>query len=126
MVDKAVKLSKPRFLDGNLKIIQCSVVNNHYLPNFIDTYINKRLHYTPPSPVENVYITDKVYGVTFPIISQIAHKIKRMSKKYKFDTVFSNRKKTNLYFDKCKDKGYVYKILCNNCKKVYIGHTTYW
>ena len=34
-----------------------------------------------------------------PFIGQIAHKIKRVSKKYKFDTVFSNRNKTNLYFD---------------------------
>ena len=75
-------------------------------------------------------ITDKTCWVTSPYVSQIAPKIKQLFKKYNFDTVFNNRQKTSLYFDKCKDtdavefrSNVVYNIPCKDCNMVYIGHT---
>ena len=69
------------------------------------------------------------YLLTF-LFLLIAPKIKHVSKKYKFEIVFSNRQKNGICFNKCKDKdnlklrsNVIYEISCKNCTKVYIGQT---
>ena len=71
-----------------------------------------------------------MYYIVTPFVNQIATKLKLVSKKYNFDTVFSNRNKTNIFFNKLKDKDYtglksnvVYNIPSKNCDKMYIGQT---
>ena len=82
----------------------------------------------------NVNVTpvslDRDYYVTTPFVNQIATKLKLVSNKYNFDTGFSNRNKTNIFFNKLKDKddiglrsNVVYNISCKDCDKVYIGQT---
>ena len=138
MVDKALKLSDPQFFDQNITIIKNALKNNHYPSDFIDKYVKKRLDYLKHVDIKNSVEIDnpcKVYRITTPFINQIAPKLKQVSKKfncdnYEFTTTFCNRNKTNIYFDKMKDKdeiglkcNAIYNIPCKDCNKVYIGQT---
>ena len=75
-------------------------------------------------------LPNRVYYVMTPFVTQIATKLNLVSKKYDFDTVFSNHNKTNIFFNKLKDKddislrsNVVYNILCKYCNKVHIRQT---
>ena len=86
MVDKAVNLSAPKYLEENIAIIQETLLNNHYPLDFINTYIRKRLEFLKKliiskgkKPEKNESSSEKTLYITTSFVNQVAPKLNRVS-----------------------------------------------
>lgn len=136
MVDRALKLSHPRFHQEDFNnIIKILIDNNYPLP-FIFHNIRERLkYYFLNREDKQKKLTEKDNNkkekyFTVPYVVNVSEKFSSMAKKHGFKISYSRGRDLRQYIKRHKDEmdrftqsGVVYRINCLDCEATYIGQT---
>jgi len=134
LVDKIIKLSNPMYQQKNLNYIIKILLKNGYPLPFIFSNIIKRINsnlkYKKTDNSRNNEENNKKYFIKIPFIENITPEILNISKKHKFNTIFTIDNRLSSIIKTGKDKidkmncsNVVYKITCKDCDASYVGQT---
>jgi len=131
MVDRALRLSHPRFQRDNLIFTINVLLNNDYPIRFIFDTINTRLRYMTHH-TQNKTASTKMNQkwFTIPYLNTISQKLRHVTKDLDTKTSYYSLNKLGTIIKGQKDSipkslqtNLVYKLSCRDCDATYVGQT---
>lgn len=140
LVDRAIKLSHPRFHADNMKLVKTSLKDNYYPIKFINIHISNRPHHiidnnnaivcdkSQPFDCDNNNQREKL--IVHRYIKNLSYKLESILKRQQFRVIHRPCNKSDCFMTLGKDRidtidacGGVYKIDCKKCDLSYFGQT---
>lgn len=134
IIDRAIKLTSPRYRTETIKKAKLLLLKNNYPQNQIDKITKKRVHvfYNSISNKRHTLQDNepkKYYSI--PYISGLSERIGKIFQHHNINITHKSQNHIKQFFSKLKSRTpklkqthLIYEIPCNNCEGKYIGQTT--